>query len=207
MNRPYDKTTDYHCHILPSVDHGCENEEMCRAQLEYARNAGIKTVIATSHFYPQKELVTDFLIRRSEALGKAYPIAEKKGISIVPGAETLWCPGIEKMEGLEKLISNEKGFNHLLLELPFIEFDTDKAMKTIRVVHEKYGCNIILAHVERYEPKQILEFDYDFVGYQINARSFHKLSRRLKVNKYIKSGKVMACGSDIHGLENTYKYF
>lgn len=207
MNRPYDKTTDYHSHILPGLDHGCSDEDMCRTQLEYAEKAGIKTVIATSHFYPQKELAGEFVRRREEALKKARPIAEEKGIVLVPGAETLWCPGIEKMEGLEELISKGNGFNHLLLELPFIEFDSDKALRTMRAVHDKFGCDIILAHVERYSPKQILDFDYDFVGYQINSRSFHKLSRRFKVNTYIKSGKVMACGSDIHGLENTYKYF
>lgn len=207
MNKPYDGSIDYHCHILPTVDHGCSNTDMCREQLEMAKRAGVTTVISTSHFYPQNDRVEEFLEKREIGLRVAKTIAKEKGIVLVPCAETLWCPGIEKMERLDSLIAKEEGFNHLLLEFPFVEFDTDKAMKTLKAVHEKYGCEIILAHVERYNPSQILEFDMDYITYQINARSFHKLSRKLKVNKYLKSGKKIVCGSDIHGLDNTYKYF
>lgn len=207
MGKPYDPSIDYHCHILPGVDHGCDSMETCAGQLDYAKKAGIKTIISTSHFYPQNERVEVFLERRNEASEKVLPLIQERDMHLILCAETLWCPGIEKMEGLDSLIAKDGGFNHLLLELPFLEFDIEKVRRTLRVTHEKYGCDIILAHVERYSVKDILQFDYDYVKYQINARSFHRLSTKMKVNTYIKSGKVMACGSDIHGLNNTYRYF
>lgn len=207
MKKTYDPTIDYHCHILPGVDHGCATTDICREQMQFAKGRGVTTLIATSHFYPQNERVDEFLARREKALCIARVIAAEKELTLIPCAETLWCPNIEKMEGLDKLIAKEGGFNHLLLEFPFVEFDTEKAKRSLKNIHETYGCDIILAHVERYSFKQISEFDMDYVHYQINARSFHKLSRMLLVSKYVKTGKVTACGSDIHGLDNTYKYF
>ena len=48
---------DYHAHILPGCDHGSDGTETSKRQLEAAKAAGIETVCATSHFYPEKILI------------------------------------------------------------------------------------------------------------------------------------------------------
>ncbi len=207
MDNKIDRTIDYHAHILPGVDHGCHSVEMCAKQLDMAVKAGVKVIISTSHFYPQEERVEEFVKRRAEGLEQALPLAAERGITIVPCAETLWCPGIEKMEGLSELIAKEAGFNHLLLELPFVEFDSEKVTRTLKKIRQEHGCDILLAHVERYSFKDITQFDEPYVHYQINARSFKKPERWLKVHRYMKTGLVAAIGSDIHGLDDTYRYF
>ena len=45
---------DYHAHILPGCDHGSDGTETSKRQLEAAKAAGIETVCATSHFYPDR---------------------------------------------------------------------------------------------------------------------------------------------------------
>ncbi len=204
MENGIDITTDYHAHILPGVDHGCHSLGMCEQQLEFARSAGIKTIISTSHFYPHVENVEEFLERRDEALQEVIPLAKKMGITVVPCAETLWCHGIERMDGLERLLAKNERFNHLLLELPFNEFDPEVVLRSVKHIHKKLDTDILLAHVERYNFDDILEIDEEYVYYQINAYTFHELIMIPKVRKYMKTGKVRAFGSDIHELKNTY---
>ena len=81
-----DTTLDYHAHILPGCDHGSDSVETSRRQLEMARKAGVATVCATPHFYPQRETVACFLDRRArtaELLRAGLP-ADAPGYSSVP---------------------------------------------------------------------------------------------------------------------------
>ena len=77
---------DFHSHILPGADHGSDSLEMSLSQLENAKAAGVSTIVATPHFYPDVDNVPDFLARRE----KAYDMlcAENTtGIKIVKAAE------------------------------------------------------------------------------------------------------------------------
>ena len=49
MDLPFD-VVDFHTHILPGADHGSDSVETTLRQLEFARDAGVKRLIATSHF-------------------------------------------------------------------------------------------------------------------------------------------------------------
>ena len=49
------KIIDFHAHILPGADHGSRDVKTTKAQLEMLAGAGVKAVVATPHFYPQKD--------------------------------------------------------------------------------------------------------------------------------------------------------
>ena len=43
---------DMHCHILPNLDDGSKSMEETVRTVQEAVNQGIRTIIATPHFYP-----------------------------------------------------------------------------------------------------------------------------------------------------------
>lgn len=46
--------TDIHCHMLPHVDDGARSEEEAMAMLKAAYADGIRTIILTPHFRPER---------------------------------------------------------------------------------------------------------------------------------------------------------
>ena len=55
---------DFHAHILPGADHGSDGLETSLRQLALAEEAGVDTIVATPHFYPQSDSFSEFLRRR-----------------------------------------------------------------------------------------------------------------------------------------------
>lgn len=58
---------DFHSHILPGIDDGSASVEESLKLLEMLAEQGVKTVVATPHFYPDRTSVSDFLRRRDAA--------------------------------------------------------------------------------------------------------------------------------------------
>ena len=58
---------DFHAHILPCADHGSQNIETSIKEVKRAVRAGIDTIIATPHFYKNKDNLSDFIKRRDES--------------------------------------------------------------------------------------------------------------------------------------------
>jgi protein-tyrosine phosphatase len=59
--------TDLHCHILPGIDDGAKNEDISVALLKKEYEDGIKQVVLTSHFYPERVSLETFLAGRLSA--------------------------------------------------------------------------------------------------------------------------------------------
>jgi protein-tyrosine phosphatase len=199
---------DFHAHVLPHMDHGSTRTETGKDQLALIHAAGVHTVCATSHFYPQDILPSVFLEQRQESLArllKTYGDAPRP--RIILGAEVLICPGIQEMEGLEELCL--EGSNILLLEMPFTKSGWDRSL--FRAAYEIMGRGIrpVLAHVDRY-PEPLIEemFDMGLCG-QINAVSMVKgLFKPRHLLRWIEEGRIKAFGSDLHGRDpRTYAPF
>ena len=189
---------DFHAHILPHMDHGSSRTATAKEQLTLIHSAGVKTVCATSHFYPQDVLPEVFIEERRTSLKTLLTAmgATKRPI-IHLGAEVLICKGLENMEGLEKLCV--EGTDVLLLEMPFTHDTWDSDL--FRTVHEmkKKGFRIVLAHVDRY-PADLIEEMFDMgVQGQINADSLNKLFKPKQLVRWIDEGSIVALGSDLHG--------
>ena len=58
---------DFHCHVLPHMDDGSSSVEESVAMLRQEAEHGVRTVVATPHFYANHDSPTGFLERRAEA--------------------------------------------------------------------------------------------------------------------------------------------
>ena len=191
---------DFHAHIIPHADHGCDSAEEAAMQLMMMHNAGVATVVATPHFYPNQHNVADYLSavdRGIEALCQARPEHSPK---LYAGAEILLCPNIHRMPDFEKLCI--RGTNVLLLELPFCSV-SDDIFETVDDILS-LGYTVVLAHINRYLHMfrdQIDELLDMGALAQINATALTGFWERRRLMPYLRSEKVVAFGSDLHGQD------
>ena len=196
---------DFHSHILPGADHGSSSLEESLLQLGLARQNGVKRIVATSHFYPDRHDIEDFLKNRDSSwdlLKENSDAGERPKVAL--GAEVLICDGIERLEGLERLCV--QGTNVILIELPFSIFKNEYRESVFRLV--KRGLNVVLAHADRYDPEDIETLLECGAKIQLNADSLSSFSLRPHIKDWILRGEVVAIGSDIHSADKkAYKRF
>lgn len=194
---------DFHAHVLPAADHGSDSLETSLRQLRLAEEAGIETLIATPHFYPQTEELETFLERRQrcwERLNEAYHGSVKLRL----GAEVHMCPGLDHLDGLEHLCID--GTDVLLLELGFRAWSKE-VTETIFRIQEETRFVPVLAHIDRYNTEKINELLSAGILAQLNADAFCRLFGRRGICDWIDLGAVVALGSDIHGTQIGYRQF
>lgn len=203
MLRP---SVDFHAHILPEVDDGSRSVEMSLQMLREELNAGIKTVIATPHFYPNADLFEDFLQRRKNALEQLKEAAKDEQLpEIILGAEVFYSEGIENWDILPQLAI--EGTKYILIEIPHTGF-TERHLKGLSRFEERTGYTPIVAHIDRYMkflntqrlPEKLAEMD---LLVQANASYFLDFPDRLQAIKLLKQDKIQLLGSDCHNL--TYR--
>ena len=189
---------DFHTHILPALDHGSDDVFQSQKQIARLYSAGVTTVCATSHFYPNEKTVTDFLSAREEALDMLISSVDGQRPEIILGAETLICEGLERMEGLEGLCI--EGTRTLLLELPlWAKSIGDGMYETVFAIRDK-GIIPVLAHVDRY-PREVIEpLKKEGIYAQINAVGISGVLKPRHIMDWIDDGFVVAIGSDYHYL-------
>ena len=194
---------DFHAHILPKADHGSDSVEVSVAQIELAKKYGINKIVATPHFYPDKMTVDAFIKSRDAAFASLF---EKlpSDVELRLGAEVLVCEGIFRLEGIERLCIN--GTRIILAELPFGYIPKDMPNTFSNLIEN--GFTVVLAHADRYKASVIDELAERGCFIQLNADSLVKPFAMRKYRRWITSNKVVAIGSDIHGVdENAYKNY
>ena len=197
---------DFHAHILPRTDHGCDHSAMARNQLLLMKEYGTNAVVATPHFYPNQDSVESFLDRRDGAI-----IAMKRKIplddvpTVYPGAEVLVCASLHKMPELDSLTI--KGTKVILLEMPYNVW-SDDLIETVRGV-SALGFTPVMAHIDRYPAPEVARLlaETDALA-QVNADAFCGIKSTKSLRAYIEEGRVVALGSDLHGdKKRDYKRF
>lgn len=138
---------DMHCHILPGVDDGASDIREMKKMLRIAYDEGIRYIIATPHYHPERGHEPPEVLKRRLMLLRdtAHQIDEKFRIYL--GAEILF--GQDVISGLQEghiLTMNRR--NYVLVEFsPMDGFDYIKqSLQQMQLA----GYQIILAHVERY---------------------------------------------------------
>lgn len=193
----YEPLIDFHAHILPGVDHGSDSLETSLKQIELAKKYGVKTIVATSHFYPHIHHVESFVKEREEAYQQLAPHLD--GIQVVKGAELQLCVGLDNMKGLEKLrIENT---DVLLIEVPDMSISREM-FETLQRINMRH--RVVIAHVDRYSEKVVDRLLKDRYMLQVNASAFTGLSLKW-LRSVLESGRVHALGSDIHHADR-YAY-
>lgn len=191
---------DFHTHLLPNIDDGSRDLEESLEILSRQEAAGIKTILATPHFYPDHNL-GQFIERRKAALEELKEESKTRGIDIRLGAEVLLSVDTWQLEGLEALCI--EGTHYILVELPYSHW-SDWVYTSIEKLIVGKGLTPILAHVERYdtvydEPNRLLPFLEMGCILQANAISLHPESSRRKLTLALaKHGFIQLLGSDVH---------
>ncbi len=194
---------DFHCHILPSVDHGSSGIETSLTQLKLAEKYGITTVVCTSHFYPYRESVEEFLTRRDDGF-KTLSEHNTYNIRLIKGAEVMLTMDLAEKKDVKKLCI--EGTSSMLVEMPDMIHSTWIYDVLLRLRDEKISP--IIAHIDRY-PDDVVEnlLDMEF-RVQVNAVAFKNFLKRRKMMDLVENRFIHVLGSDIHGAnEKAYKDF
>ena len=197
---------DFHAHVQPGADHGCDGLETSLSQLVLAKNAGVDTVVAVSHFYPYKEDFKSYVNRenRAKALLKDALKERSELPAVLFGTEVSLCSGLDRMEGLRELCI--EGSDCILIEMPFDRWD-NRIIETLENIRYGLGLTPVLAHVDRYNASDIEHlFALEFSG-QINICSLFPFFKRRTILRWIKEGHISAIGSDIHKIDTVYGDF
>lgn len=193
---------DLHSHILPEMDDGSKSVEMSHAMLDLMGQQGVRTVIATPHFYASRDLPEAFLERRERAVGL---LGDRKPgqPQVLFGAEVAYFDGMGRSEQvLRQLQLGDSGL--LLVEMPFGEWNK-RIVREICDLPLQTGLTPVLAHVDRYRgrdqlPRAMEEMLDCGVLFQCNAEPFLQFGSRGWALKLIKMGVLHFLGSDSHNL-------
>ena len=190
---------DLHSHILPKMDDGSQSPEETQKLLDILHSQGVTQVVATPHFYPEREAPEDFLRRREESLAR-LPIEIRD--TLIIGAEVAYFSGIGSCDSVIPLQLGKSGL--LLVEMPFREW-TDRIISDICDIPQNLGLTPVLAHVDRYRqrnqfPKYCKTLLNNEVLFQCNADAFERPGTTRWVLRQIKKGYVHFLGSDSHNL-------
>lgn len=187
---------DFHSHILPGADHGSDSLETTKKQLSLMKSSNVVKAVATPHFYPQRDSVESFLERRSIAVKALSALERGNRPEIYLGAEVLVCPGIDHMQGLERLCI--EGTAVILLEMPMTSWRDEEIEAVARIARS--GLIPVMAHIDRYPEKDIrrLLSECDVLC-QLNGETQKTFRGRRKAKRLIKEYPCVAVGSDLHG--------
>lgn len=191
---------DWHSHILPGVDDGSQTLEESLALLELQSMQGVDVVLATPHFYANKEPVSAFLERRKQAFDALQAVLPEKAPRILLGAEVLYYQGISRLADLKDL--RVEGSPVLLLEMPISRWSEGMIRELIEL-SSMGGVKLVLAHIERYlrlQNHRLWEYLYgNGILMQVNASFFTSLGK-WKAFSLLKNGGIQFIGSDCHNL-------
>lgn len=196
---------DIHTHVLPGVDDGAKDWDICLEMLKRSAENGVKKVIATPHFIPWRQSATPKEIENlcAEVQKK---LLEKHGITmdIHCGNEIYYT--LDAIQHLrEGKILTLAGSRYVL-----VEFETRSSYQVFcRAVKEfrDAGYIPIIAHVERYEclrqSVKLQEIKEMGALLQMNVEAFQggffdQESRRAK--KYLLEENIDFLASDMHSL-------
>lgn len=190
------KIIDFHAHILPMADHGSDGLKTSLKQLDILNDAGVESVVATPHFYPQRDSVESFLKRRNKSVELLLSKKKEDRPLICLGAEVLVCPGIDHMPGLERLCI--EGTDVILLEMPFNSWREEHMEAVARI--SRSGLTVVMAHIDRYPEKDVARLLSECdVLCQINGETQLTFKGRRKVKRLLQDFPCVAVGSDLHG--------
>ena len=159
-------------------------------------------ICATSHFYGQQTSVESFLESRARSWLELKRSLEEGSPRIILGAEVLAFEGIDRLPHLEDLCL--MGTNLLLLEMPFSHW-SERLIESVEALSERQDLKIVLAHVDRYDRKAVESLlSLENIKGQVNVSALTKHMQSSYLRDWMREGKIVAAGSDIHGTKTGY---
>lgn len=198
---------DIHCHMLPQVDDGAENEEESLQMLHAAKTAGIDRIVVTPHM---RSIQTDtsYIKERFTWFRKK---AEKDGIRVLLGFEV----NVQVLPdlGIKRIREFCMGESSLLL----LEFQDDRFPANCRQTLyqlERENIQVIIAHPERYHAIQKDLSNADMLlemgcRLQLEAENLFRpiwSAEHRTALKLLQQKKVSFLASDAHSPD-VYRFF
>ena len=194
---------DIHTHILPGIDDGAKNWDVCMQMIQKSWKAGVKRIFATPHFWPWGKNVAPATIYN--LCSEAHWRAKKElgiEIPIYPGNEIFY-----HVDMIESIKSGRAltlaGSSTVLVEFP-VDIPYQLFYRGIRDICDAHYLPVI-AHMERYlclrKPGRIEELEEIGAMLQMNVEAFQggffdETSRWSK--KCLQSQKIHFLASDMH---------
>lgn len=211
MNILPEKVIDFHAHILPGLDDGPGDCRTAAQMLVRLYEQGVTHVVSTSHFYRHEESTGSFLRRRERAAAELMSYIESENITHIPkiilGAEVYFSTALTEDPNLERLCI--EGTDYILIELPYCVLNRNVCDSFMSLA----SCGRvkpILAHIERYASyggeSTIFELLQTVPG-QINCDSVISPSAGRLITKLVRSGAIIAIGSDAHNMTSRAPHF
>lgn len=199
--------TDYHCHILPSVDDGAQNLDEALYLAKQLVKWGFQRAICTSHIAYRYRNTPESIKNAWNILKQAL---QEEGIvlELIPSAEYRLIP-----ETWWQVVENEWFLpwdeKHLLLELPIREKGQLGDIKPLQEIERinKLGFVPVIAHPERYlylSLDEVLDFCRQGALLQVNYPSLcgkygEQTTERAK--ELVSKGYASFYGTDLHSEE------
>lgn len=192
---------DFHSHILPCIDDGSKSVEESLKMLSALSKQGITNVVATPHFYANRNSVEEFLAKRNRSYQMISHYLTPDFPEVLLGAEVKYYEGISRLENLHKLCIGTSKL--LLLEMPMRKW-TVFILRELRELASSGKYTVVLAHIERYlrfQDKNVVEeLVADGILMQANADFFLSFRTKIKAISMLKNGLLHFIGSDCHNL-------
>ncbi len=205
QNYTFSGCVDFHTHILPQMDDGSRSPDESVAMLGSLYSQGVSLVSLTPHFYADGDTPERFFARREKSFSLLSEIIDSTPNVSLPqlvlGAEVEYFEGISCVDSLSDFSIGDSG--HILIEMPISAW-SGRIVDDILQVHDRKGCSVILAHVERYlfdQKKDIIhKLLENGVLMQSNASFFiNKKTSRMAL-QMLKEGVIHLIGSDCHNM-------
>lgn len=197
---------DFHSHILPGIDDGSASVEESVALLRLEAEQGIRHVVATPHFYAQRDTLERFLERRARAEAMLRTaLAGQRGLpEFTVGAEVYFFRGMSESELLPQLTIGQK--HYILIEMPPAPW-TEEIFRELEAVWTRRGLTPIVAHIDRYIgpfrthniPGRLAQLP---VLVQANGDFFLDRTTAGMALKMLKVDQIQLLGSDCHNMSH-----
>ena len=196
---------DMHCHILPKLDDGSKSMEETVRTVQEAVNQGIRTIIATPHFYPGRyETEAKTVLQKVE---NVQLICQERNLPVrfYAGQECFYYSGL-----LEQL---EEGEVLTLARSLYVLVEFDPECPYLQLLQgltelQQGGYYPVLAHFERYKCLRDIQRLYELksrgIWLQMNfdtllTRDF--IFHRNPWRQLAADGMADFFGSDCHGMD------
>lgn len=178
--------TDLHTHILPGMDDGAPDMTTALQMLTMEAKQGVGTVALTPHFYRNREHVSDFLIRRANAMARLQnDLKNVEHPRLILSAEVAYAPGMADWQELGQLCY--AGTKILLVEPPMTAWNDDM-FRQLYAIEGRRGITPMIAHIERYfetqkkaHIAQLLEMGFPIQVSTASLLRFYGRRRALKL--------------------------
>lgn len=194
------RISDLHCHILPGIDDGAEDEEESRMLLAAQMRDGVKQIVFTPHFYADQMPLETFLEKRAQAKEKIEQEYQYLHIEGKLGAEVHLLPQLNELDCEKLCIENTR---YLLVEWPMVTYPL-WGEEVIDTLLEKGICPIF-AHIERYEyfwrnPERLKKYLLKGCLCQVNGTTLLQKELQKRTLEWIREGYVHFICSDAHSV-------